>query len=187
MHGIDSFAHHALRAPQGVDALRAARTATSTARYEPGSAAEASTKAKATRRSLSRNRVANVSKCALCVRAARTAVTGLRDAARLVRGLTHRDGSNHLHGIGGSGLAKLSASLGDILVFAGILRSVVLVLAIQSDLLEGTTPASGTSASRSVRLPVASAAGATTLRSVAATTSSSPSRVAGRRGCSVTR
>jgi hypothetical protein len=155
MHAVDTLAHQTLRTRDRLDSLRRAQARTavtaSAAGYEHWSAAWSATESpaagtswpsEAARGNLSGDRVADVSKCALYVHASGTTVAGLREAAHLVRGLTHRHRADHLHSIAGGGLAELSARFGDTLVFAGILSAVVLVLAIQLDLLEGATPSS---------------------------------------------
>jgi hypothetical protein len=155
VYAVDALAHQTLRTHDRFDSLRRvlrrAAVAASAAGYEHWSttwsatetpAAGTSRPPEAARRSLSRDRIDYVSKCASHVRASGTTITGLREATHLVGGLAHRNRSDHLYGIGGGGLAELSARFGDVLLFAGILSGVVLVLAIEFDLLEGATPAS---------------------------------------------
>jgi hypothetical protein len=64
----------------------------------------------------------------LRVQAAGTTITGLWETAHLVRGLTHRDGPDHLDRISGGGLPELSRGCSSILLVVNI-RLVDLVLA----------------------------------------------------------
>jgi hypothetical protein len=131
MYAVNPLSQHALRAPERVDALRpspapasrptaaSAAPATSTgtaaksAPTKPSSSKSTAARAASAGSSLSWNSVAAISECTLRVWAA---VRGLRETAHLALGLAHGYCSNHLHGIGGSGLAKRASSLGRILV-----------------------------------------------------------------------
>jgi hypothetical protein len=136
-----------LRPHERIDSLRcgpalrrAASTAASPADYHHRSAARSSTESSATgtscapepaRRSLSGDRVAHASKCTLRVWASGTAITWLWETAQLVRGLTHRDGPDHLHCIGGGGLPELSRGRVGILLFVtGVLVGLILAIAV---------------------------------------------------------
>jgi hypothetical protein len=160
MHTVDPLPRQTLRPHERIDSLRcgpalrrAAPTAASPAEYHHRSAARSSTESSATgtswapepaRRSLSGDRVAHVSKCTLRVRASGTAITGLWETAQLVRGLTHRDGPDHLHCIGGGHLPELPRDCAGILLVVRIgLVDLILTIAapIQANLLEGAPPA----------------------------------------------
>jgi hypothetical protein len=98
----------------------------------------------------------------LRVRTAGTTITGLRESPYLVRGLPHRDGSDHLNRIGGCRLPKLSRGCADILLVVGIgLVDLILAIAvaIEANLLESAPPASRALASlaRAALLSIATA------------------------------
>jgi hypothetical protein len=141
MYAIDALPRQTLRPHERIDSLRCAPAlrwatpAASAARYEHRSSAEStagtSWAPEAARRRLSGDRIPYVSKCALRVRTAGPTITGLRETAHLVRGLTHRDGPDHLNRIGRSRWPQLSwGCIGILLVVRIGLVDLILASAI---------------------------------------------------------
>jgi hypothetical protein len=91
-----------------------------------------------------------------CVRSA-----GLREAA--FRGLPHGHGSDHLHGVGRSGLAELRARFRAARVFCSDFRG-ILILAVQAHLLKRASATSASSAAAGSATAAADAASRAVIR-----------------------
>ena len=116
-----ALAHHSLRAPQRADALRSAlragpaSTTSATTAPAESSPARATGSTESSGSALSRDRITAISKCHLRFRAARPAVSWVRESTR--RSLAHRNCADHLHGIRRCGLPELPAGFGNNLIF----------------------------------------------------------------------
>ena len=185
MHAVDALAHHALRSPQRVHSLRSAARASCAApsstassalheyRPAPGSAAKSSRPAHRThvRRRLSRNRVAAVAERALRIRSSGPAVAWLRKSADWILSLAHGDRADHLHGVGGSGLAELRSRVGcpDV-VSRGV--GAILILCVQPDLLKRAAASTLARSAGTATWAIAPSSRSAALRAARATESS---------------
>jgi len=155
MHAVDALAHQALRPHKHIDSLWRAlrppalrwsaaaafsRPAKSTAARPASGKSLSGTEALG---SLAGNR-ACISKSDLRVRACWAAIPESRTAACLILNLAHRDSPHHLNGIGRGRLPELPCGGTEtLLVFTcDISVALILIVAIEADLLKGAPPAS---------------------------------------------